>query len=103
MPSGAARELLTTFVTSAHLVRAFKDYRNRDDKLSVSLNIVLHLLCLFRFHCVLHFAFLFRLFWPSYADVALPLQIAVCLPDYIVTDGFLGLYDDDIAIVTCLV
>lgn len=35
LPSGVARELLTTFLTSAHLVRAFKDYRNRDDKLRV--------------------------------------------------------------------
>lgn len=44
LPSGVARELLTTFLTSAHLVRAFKDYRNRDDKLRVGvlLNIVLH-------------------------------------------------------------
>lgn len=33
---------------------------------------------------------------------ALPLQVAVRLPDNTVTDGLLGLYDDDIAIVTCL-
>ena len=50
LPSGAARVHLTRFATSAHLVRAFKDYRNRDDKLRVGvcLNIVLHFrFCLF--------------------------------------------------------
>ncbi|KAF8780802.1 hypothetical protein HU200_000746 [Digitaria exilis] len=54
--------LLTRFVTSAHLVKAFKVYRNRDDNL----------------------------------------RVEVRLPDNKTTDGFLGLYDDDIAIVTCL-
>ncbi|CAL5087317.1 unnamed protein product [Urochloa decumbens] len=62
IPHGKTRLQLTRFVTSAHLVRAFKDCRNKDDKLRVS----------------------------------------VCLPGNKTTDGFLGLYDDDIAIVTCL-
>jgi hypothetical protein len=36
LPFGTARLQLTRFVTSAHLVRQFKFYRNRDDKLRVS-------------------------------------------------------------------
>jgi len=40
---------------------------------------------------------------PFYADVLpLSLQIEVCLPDRRTIDGLLGLYDDDIAIVTSL-
>ncbi|RLM85174.1 hypothetical protein C2845_PM04G22430 [Panicum miliaceum] len=62
LPRGTARLHLTRFVTSAHLVREFKRYGNRDDKL----------------------------------------RVAVRLSDKKTTDGFLGLYDDDIAIVTCL-
>lgn len=38
LPHGTTRVLLTRFVTSAHLVRAFKDYRNRDDKLRVGVS-----------------------------------------------------------------
>jgi len=33
LPRGTARLHLTRFVTSAHLVKEFKRYRNRDDKL----------------------------------------------------------------------
>ncbi|KAG2644514.1 hypothetical protein PVAP13_2KG203391 [Panicum virgatum] len=62
VPRGIARQHLTRFVTSAHLVREFKRYRNIDDKL----------------------------------------RVAVRLSDKKTTDGFLGLYDDDIAIVTVL-
>ena len=40
---------------------------------------------------------------PFYVDVLpLSLQIEVCLPDRRTIDGLLGLYDDDIAIVTSL-
>jgi len=46
LPRGTARLHLTRFVTSAHLVREFKRYRNRDDKLRVGAAN----------HCVLHFA-----------------------------------------------
>ncbi|TKW09839.2 hypothetical protein SEVIR_6G127608v4 [Setaria viridis] len=61
LPHGRTRESLTTFVTSAHLVRQFNENRNKDDKL----------------------------------------RVAVRLPNNRTTDGFLGLYDKDIAIVTC--
>ena len=45
VPRGIARQHLTRFVTSAHLVREFKRYRNIDDKLRVGVanHFVLHL------------------------------------------------------------
>uniref|UniRef100_A0A0A8Y0B2 Uncharacterized protein n=1 Tax=Arundo donax TaxID=35708 RepID=A0A0A8Y0B2_ARUDO len=60
LPEGRAKMLVTRFVTSARLVTAFNDNRNKDDKL----------------------------------------RIEVRLPKGKITNGFLGLYDQDIAIVT---